>query len=822
MGTLLQDVKHGFRALRRSPGFALVAILTLALGIGANTAIFSVVNGVLLRPLAFHQPGRLYLIQEVIPQMQKFYPALAANLPDFEIWQKRVHSFEGIAIAEGKSAILTGMGQPEEIHGVRASASLFDVLGVRPALGRGFLPDEDQTGRGHVVVLSGAFWRSHFHANPAIVGKTMVLNDAPYEILGVMPATFQFPERLGPFLQVQRQPDFYEPLNGPEKYERDLIGEFDFAAIGRLAPGVTPRQALAELNVVQAQIARQAKAGVDLRAKISPLEGAVVGTARRGLMFLLLAVGAVLLIVCVNLANLLLARVPGRMREAAIRIALGSTRAGLARRMLIESLLLGVAGSALGIGLAWFGVHWLVHVAPAGIPRLGEVTIDGRVLWFAVALGIVTGAVFGILPAWRIAHAEPMDALKSGATATTESRRTRRVRNGLVGLEVGLSTVLLILAGLLVASLVNVLHVNTGFSPENVLAAQVTLPPKGYAQPEARLHFYRDVLARLNALPGVRAAGWVSLLPLAGQGSVTGISVPGTSVPEAQMPPANYRAVSSGYFAAMGIRLLEGRIFNQSDRGRSVVVVSQSVAERFWPGQNPIGKVCLTAWGPVERAEVIGVVSDIRTVKLDQPPVMMVYVPDWFGWIRAAGVYLGLPLSPAFVVRTAMKPAGAEAAVRRAIHAAGAGVPIVSLQPMMQVISSSVDARRFEMFLGSVFGAFALFLAALGIFGVVAYSVERRRQELAIRLALGAELSDLRGMVLLQGMAPVLAGLCSGVVLAIWAGRLIESLLFGVGSFDPLTTAVVASVVVLIGLAACYIPARRATRIDPVVALRQE
>jgi predicted permease len=822
MGTLWQDVRQGFRTLRRSPGFALVAILTLALGIGANTAIFSVVNGVLLRPLAFHEPGRLYLIKEVIPQMQKFYPSLAANLPDFQIWQKQVHSFEGVAIAEGKSAILTGRGEPEQIRGVRASASLFDVLGVHPVLGRGFLPDEDESGRGHVVVLSYGFWRSEFHGDRGVVGKTMVLDGVPCEIAGVMSASFHFPERLGPFMQLRAQPDFFEPLNGPAKYERALIGEFDFAAIGRLAPGVTPQRALAELNVVQAQIAKQAKAGVDLQAKISPLEGEIVGTARRGLLFLLLAVGAVLLIVCVNLANLLLARVPGRMREAAIRTALGATRARLARRMLTESLLLGLVGSALGIGLAWFGVHWLVHVAPAGIPRLGEVTIDGRVLWFAVALGVVTGAVFGMLPAWRIAHAEPMEALKSGATATTESRRTRRVRNGLVGLEVGLSTVLLILAGLLVASLVNVLHVNTGFSPENVLAAGVTLPQHGYAKPEARLQFYRDVLSRLRALPGVHHAGWISQLPLSGQGSVTGISVPGTSVPEAQMPPANYRAVSSGYFAAMGIRLLEGRIFNESDRGRHVVVVSQGVAERFWPGQNPIGRMCLTDWGPLEKDEVIGVVSDIRTVRLDAPPVMMVYVPDWFGWIKTAGIYLGLPLSPTFVVRTGMNPAGAAAAVRRAIHAAGPSVPVVSLRPMTQIVSSSVDTRRFEMFLGSVFGAFALFLAGLGIAGVVAYSVEQRRHELAIRVALGAELSDLRGMVLRQGMAPVVIGLGAGVVVAIWAGRLIESLLFGVGAFDPVTTGVVALVIVATGLAACYLPARRATRVDPVVALRQE
>ncbi|MDE3135520.1 MAG: ABC transporter permease [Acidobacteriota bacterium] len=822
MGTLWQDVKFGLRTLSRAPGFALVAVLTLALGIGANTAIFSVVNGVLLRPLAYEQPGRLYLIREVIPQMQKFYPSLAADLPDFQIWQKRVHSFEGIALAEPTSADLTGGTEPEEIHGVRSSANLFDVLGVRPALGRSFLPEEDETGHGHVVILSNEFWRSRFHADSAILGKTMTLDGAPYTIVGVMPPTFHFPQQVGQMVIFPENISFFEPLNGPKEYETDLIGEFDFAAIGRLAPGVTPKQALAELNVVQAQIAKQANEGVDLLAEITPLENEIVGSARRGLLFLLLAVGAVLLIACVNLANLLLARVPGRMREAAIRTALGATRTQLARRMLVESLLLGLAGGVLGVGLAWIGVHWLVQAAPPGIPRINEVTIDARVLGFAAALGILTGALFGLLPAWRIAHAEPMDALKSGSTATTESRRTRRVRDSLVGVEVGLSTVLLILAGLLTASLFHVLHVNTGFSPENVLAAGVDLPPQSYDKPETRLQFYRDVLARLRTVPGVRQAGWVSLLPLTGQGSVTGISVPGSVTTEVQAPPANYRAVSPGYFPAMGIRLLEGRIFTESDRGRNVVVVSQSVAERFWPGQNPIGKTCLAHWGPQQAEQVIGVVSDIRTVKLDRPPVMMVYVPDWFGWIRPANTYLGVPPSASFVVRTAMNPAGAAQAVREAIHAADPEVPIVSLRPMTEIVSSSVDTRRFEMFLAGVFGVFALFLAALGIAGVVAYSVEQRRQELAIRMALGARLSDLRRMVLRQGMAPVVAGLAAGVVVAIFAGRLIESLLFGVRAFDPLTTAAVASAVIVIGLAACIIPARRATRVDPIVSLRQE
>jgi predicted permease len=817
MKTFWHDLRYGARMLRRSPGFAVVAVLTLALGIGANTAIFSVVNGVLLRPLAYAHPDQLYLLEEVVPQMQKFYPALPVNLLDYQIWQKRLHSFSGIAIAEAASADLTGAGEPEQLHGARVSANLFQVLGVDLELGRGFLPQADETGHGYAVVLSHSFWRSHFHGDPSVVGKAITLDGASYEIAGVLPPSFHFAQHLGLLGNFPEDVAYFQPLNGPRPYEQDLLGEFDFAAIGRLRPGVKPARALAELNVVQAQIARQANEKVDLLARMSPLEGEIVGPARRGLLFLLLAVGALLLIVCVNLANLLLARVPGRMREAAIRTALGASRWRLARQLLTESLLLGLVGGALGVWLAHFGVNWLVHAATVGIPRLDEVAIDGRVLGFAVAISIFTGAFFGLVPAWRIAHAEPQESLISGTRSSSESRHTRRLRDSLVGLEVGLSTALLILAGLLMGSLVHLLGVNTGFSAANVLAADVVLPPQSYAQSAARLQFYNRALAAMGSLPGVRQVGWVSLLPLAGQGSVSGISVPGEEQPRGALPQANYRAVSPGYFQAMGISLVAGRIFSESDRGRNVVVVSRSVAERFWPGKNPIGQTCLTHWGPAQPGKVIGVVSDIRTVKLDEPPVMMVYVPDWFG-----NQHLGTPRAASIVVRAAGNPTGSAAGVREAIHHADPEVPIVALRTMEQMVSSSVETRRFEMLLAGLFALAALLLASLGISGVVAYSVEQRRHELGLRIALGAQLSDLRRMVLRQGMAPVLAGLGAGILLALGAGRLIGNLLFGVSAFDPLTIAAVAGVVVTVALVACSLPARRATRVDPIVALRQE
>ena len=811
---LIQDLHYGVRLLRKSPGFTTVAVLTLALGIGANTAIFSVVNSALLRPLSYREPQRLYLVHEIVPQFAKFAPILDANLPDFRIWQRQVHSFADVAISESTGVILTGTGEPEVIRGVRGSANIFDLLGAQAALGRTFLPEEDEPGHGNVVILTDAFWRARFQGDRLAIGKTIILDGVPNEIVGVLPASFRFPYVLGGANSAARLA-FFRPLNGPKSYEQGLIGEFDFSAVARLKPGVAPEQALAELNVIQAQIAKQANEGLDLLASLQPLEAEVVGPARLGLIFLLGAVGVVLLIVCANLAGLLLTRVPGRMREAAIRVALGATRARVIRQMLTETFLLSLAGGALGVWIAVFAVRWFVHFAPPSIPRLDEVHMDARVLLFALVASIATGSLFGILPAWRVTRFQPLDALKSGSSTTTESHRTRRLREGLVGFEVALTTLLLILAGLLTVSLGQLLRGNPGFAVDNVLVASVDLPPKSYSEPATRLHFYDRVLAGIQSQPGVRAAGWVSLPPLGGEGSVTGISLPGGTKPKTELPMANYRPASQDYLSAMGIPLLHGRIFGPGDLNRKVVVVSQSVAELFWPGRNPIGQICLTQWAGDVPAEVIGVVGDIRTVRLDAPPLMMVYVPYWFNRIS-------VPSSASFVLRTATDPAASAGAVRQLIHSVDTDVPITSLRPMTQVVSQSVDARRFPMFLALCFALCSLLLASLGIFGVVAYSVEQRRQELGIRMALGAEQGDLRTMVLHQGMAPVLVGLAMGVAVAIFAGRLISSLLFGVSAHDPLTFLTVVFVVTSVSVTACYIPARRASRVDPMVALRYE
>jgi putative ABC transport system permease protein len=814
MGTVLQDIRYSVRLLLKSPGFTAVAILTLALGIGANTAIFSIVNSVLLRPLAYRDPQRLYLIREIIPQFSKFYSSVPANAANFLIWQRDCKSFDQIAIVEARSMSFTGTEDPKEVPGAQGSANLFTVLGIQPMLGRLFYSEEDQPGRDHVLVLSNSFWRAEFHSDPKIIGKTIALDAAPYEVVGVLPPSFHFPkeEGLGSLTRFGTKTEFFKPL-GIDTTHMGLVGDFDYAAIARLKPGVTREEALAELNVVQAQIAKQSGQNVDLLADLVPLEAQVVGPARRGLLLLLAAVGAVLLIVCVNLVNLLLARVPGRMREAAVRMALGATRARLMRQMLTETLLLSLGGGLLGVALAYNGLRWLVDVAPLGLQRLDEVQLDGRVLWFELFLSVGTGALFGILPAWRMTRADAQQALNANSGRMSEGRGPTRMRQALISLEVGLSTVLLILAALLTTSLVRLLGVDKGFGTEHVLTADVNLSSTNYASPENKIHFYDRVLAGAAAIPGVSAAGWVSELPLEGEMHVSHVWAAGVAEPPpAELPIANYRFISPGYFEAMGIPLRQGRTLQENDRNRDVALVSASLAERLWPGQDPIGRQIHTTAGTHPTHEVVGVVGDIRTVRLDEPPVLMVYVPEWERPVAKA----------ALVVRTSGDPRAAAAAVREVIRKVDSSVPIVQVRPMAEVVSDSVAARRFQLQLAGLFAGCALLLAALGIFGVVAYSVEQRRNEIGIRMALGAQAGNVGTLVLGGGMKPVVIGLVSGIVAAVATGQLVRSLLYSVGATDPVTIAGVTLVIIFAAAMACYIPARRAMRVDPIVALRYE
>jgi putative ABC transport system permease protein len=481
-----------------------------------------------------------------------------------------------------------------------------------------------------------------------------------------------------------------------------------------------------------------------------------------------------------------------------------------------ESAMLAVAGGAVGIGLAYYGLRWLVAVAPANMPRIDEVQVDARVLWVTVLVSMLTGILFGALPAWRLAHADPQGELKAGAVTTTEGRPARRLRESLIGFEVGVGTLLLIIAGLLMTSMVRLLGVDKGFTTEHVLAVDVGLPPQSYTKLAQKEEFYSSVLARVRALPGVQSAGWVSKLPLEGQEQVDVISLPGRSIPGLEAPIANYRYVSPGYFQSVGIPLRQGRLIEQADRERHVAVISESVAKKVWPGENPLGKQFHPGGDQRALTQVIGVVADIRTVALEEPPLLMAYQPIG----PASPAWWGMRAS--LVIRAAIEPAALAATVRDAIRSVDSGVPILHLRPMAEVVSESVGVRRFQMLLASLFAIFALLLAALGIYGVVGYSVARRGQELGIRMALGARGSDLRNLVVRQGMSPVVLGWGTGVLSALAAGRLIRGLLFGVTAQDPLTIASVTLVVLVTAALACYIPARRATKVDPMVALRYE
>ena len=813
MTTLVQDLRYGLRILRRSPGFTAIAVATLALGIGANTAIFSLVNSVLLRPLSFRDSKQLYAIHEIIPQWATSAPVLEANLPDFQIWQKESRSFELITIAESTSMILNGVGEPEQVRGTRASANFLELLGVHPALGRWFLPEEDQADRGHAVILTDSFWRTRFHADRDVVGRSIMLDGTPYTVVGVLPGSFGFPGGLNGF---STRSQFVTPLNGPKFYEQGLIGEFDFTAIGRLKSSVTAEQALAELNLIQARIAQQAHAGVDLSAEIAPLQSEIVGPARHGLILLLAAVGAVLLMICVNIANLLFVRVPARLREAGIRKAMGATESRLVQQMLVENLLLAFTGGSLGVLLAYFGVRWLVQFGPVDIPRLHEVSLDARTLVFVVAASAMTAALFGALPAWLVSRANLNETLGSGGRSVTENRHARRLRASFVGTEVAMCTVLLFTAVLLGRSLLNLLRLDPGFSVEQVLAVDVDLPPVAYEKPAMREAFYGRALEGIRSLPGVRSAAWVSLLPLEGHGSVSGVNLPGHQLSPQEAPIANYRAVSADYFQTMGIPVLAGRAFNNHDRGRRQVIVSRSLAHRLWPDQNAIGQQCLAEWGPLQLSDVIGVAGDIHT-SLDQPPLYMVYVAD--SWAEAPP---SAPGSASIVVRSVQDPASIANSVRNAVHQAGPDVPIVALRPMSQLVALNLEGRRFQMSVTSSFAVSALLLASLGIFGVLAYSVEQRRREFGIRTALGAQPSHLLVMVMRQGLWPVALGLGVGIIAALLSGSLFQSLVFGIAPLDPLTFVAVALMIAIVAIVSCYLPARRAMITDPAVVLRYE
>ncbi len=823
MGTLWQDIRHGLRTLAKDPGYTAVTVLSLALGIGATTAIFSLVDGVLLRPLSYPRPDRLVLLQEVIPALTEKYPAVPVNATHFLEWRQRCSSFAAgsndgspaqLSLLEFANMDLTGSGDPQRLESMRVSANLFDTLGVRPALGRSFLAEEEQDAQHHVVIISDGLWRRRLQADPSALGATIMLDSEPYTVIGVLPPGFRLPNLNAPFrfvgLAAPAHPDVFTPKVLSDGERNTLMGMFNFAVVGRLKDGATCDGATAELNVLAAQLVKMAKMNVELRAVVKPLKDAVVEHSERGLTILLGAVGAGLLIACLNLANVGLIRAERRSFEAAIRVALGASRFRLLRQALTETLLVSLVGAALGVTAASAGLGTLVRLAPSTIPRLDEVRIDTTVLFFALAVTIATAFVSGLLPAWRRAQGRGEQVLTAGRRSASSTAAEVRLRSALVTLEVGLGLMLLIAAGLLSSSFVRLMQADKGFSAPAVLAADIAPPAAKYAQ--QRIAFHARLLDRVASAPGVRSAALVSALPLEGEVWVSTAYLPEDTRPEFERPAANYRFVSAGYFETMGIPILAGRTFNDADRSHEVALVSRRLVDKLWPGQDVVvGRRLVLGDGPRE-CEVVGITQDVRA-NADQEPVATLYLPHWHDMA---------PLQTVIVARAEGEPLSIAGSLRAAVRDVDPDVPLSGLRTMQAVLEKSASQRRFQMLLASAFAVCALALAGLGIYGVVSYSVVRRTREIGIRTAFGALPLHLYRMVLRQGMGPVALGLVLGVTGAVALGRLLRSLLYEITPYDPWIIAAAVGITFAVALAACWFPARRAARVDPMTALRYE
>jgi putative ABC transport system permease protein len=708
---------------------------------------------------------------------------------------------------------LTGSGDPERIPAARVSPGLFPMLGVQARLGRTFLNEEDQAGRDRVVVLNESLWKRRFGGDPNVIGRKVMLNGNPYEIVGVLPESFHFPKlnQLFAMTVAEEQPQLWKPF-GLRDDEKDDMGDFNFACIARLGPGVSSSQALSELNVVQSHITGRLSEKVELRAAMVPLQEQITSRARSGLQLMLAAVGAVLLICCVNIANLLLARATTRRREMAIRSAIGASSGRLARQMLVESLLLAGLGGLAGVMIAYVAIRMILASAPVDLPHLDEIHLDARVLLFTMSISVLAGLLFGFLPAWRFAHSDPQDAMRFGARGTTVGKGSGRIRSLLVTVEVGLSAMCLVAGGLLLHSFFKLLDVDRGFETQRIVTVSLNLPNTRYPNLEKRAAFLQSMLDHVKVLPGVISAGVSNMLPLGGEGGNNLVAPEGSKVPLMERSLADIRQVSPDYFRTLGITLRAGRFFVEGDRGHNVALVSPLTAARLWPGHNPLGKRFQVGGDQSPLNEVVGIAGDVRGVSLNKNPSATVYLPYWQRNFNQASL----------AVKTAMDPLAASSAIRKAIREVDPELPVPAFRTMDEIVAESVAQRRFQMTLVLLFAVMALLLASLGIYGVVSYSVAQRTNEMGIRVALGASRAGIRSLVLRQSLPPVMLGLGAGVVASLALSRVLSSLLFGIGPGDPVTILGVITLLSAVAIVAAYIPARRATQVDPITALRYE
>jgi putative ABC transport system permease protein len=810
---LTGDLRYAVRALRRAKVFAMVAVLSLALGTGAATVLFSLVDTVVLKPLSYREPGRLVVVREVLPAMAHIYPSVPVNFQHYRFWQEQSRSLVGAAALLSRNVTLRSGGEPEIAGAAIASASLFDVLGVQAARGRLIGVDDEKPNQSLVAVISDGLWRRRFGGTDAILGQEIQVGAASVVVVGVLPRSFRFPrkDQLGPLAQLADRADLFLPLRpGAQGWE----GDYDYVVFGRLARGATTAQAASELNLLEQRIVEEHKLSPGLHVTVRPLQEVISSPVRTSLIVLLAAVLLLVLMVCVNLANLLLARGSARARELALRVALGASRARLVWAAVMETLLIAAAGGALGIAAASTGLDLLARTAAADLPRIDEVQLDGRVLGFAFALSLACGLLFGLLPALKLSRTDPQSVLRGEGPTTSGSRSGLRLREWLVGGEVTLSTLLLVLAGLLASSLWHVLEVDRGFQGGSVLDVSLDLSGR-YQSSKERISFFELAAERLRALPGVGSVGVINRVPVNGESNVNHVVIEGAE--EGAMDPrtrdqvmVNVRFVNQDYFRAQGIPLRRGRGIESADRERSVAVISERLAAKLWPGQDPLGRMVLHSGTGVDHAVVVGVVGDIHT-SLERDPTLIIYVPYWRQAYQATDL----------VVRAAAGGRMAPGEVRQAIRGIDPSIPTPKMRTMDDLVAESVKQRRFQMMLAGGFAGSALLLAALGIYGVVAYGVTLRRREMGIRIALGARGAEVRRLVLRQGMRPVLAGLGCGMLAALAAGGLVHGMLFGVSATDGWTLGAVAASLACVAVAACLAPAQSASRIEASRVLRE-
>jgi predicted permease len=816
----MQNLRYAFRILAKQPLFTGIVILTFALGIGANTAVFTVLNAVILRPLPFKQPQNLVALGEYDLREKA---DLGTNInsisyPDFVDWRTQNRVFDSVAVYTNQSVTtLTNGREAAHVQGEAVSTNLFSLLGVQPMLGRAFLPNEDEPGN-HVVILSHGLWQQRFGGNPKIVGQSLTLDGQQFQVVGIMPPRFSFPiSAVSPELWVtmsvlRESKDGSQPMT--EQRGNDFLG-----CIARLKPNILLQQAQANLDTISAALRQQyPDSNTNVGAKVLPQLNAMIGGTRSALFMLCAMAGCVLLVACVNVTNLLLARSLSRNKEISIRAALGAGRWHIIKQLLSESVLLGALGGFAGLLVAIWSIDSLKSFLPSSIPRIDEVSPDVRVLGFTALVSLGVGIFAGLLPAWRASHANLAGSLNESSRGSSEGARGRRTRSALVVIEIVLALVLLASAGLLVESFVRLQNVRPGFDPTNVMTARVALPDANYGKPQQAAEFYKKLLARVSTLPGVNAAAAAWWVPLSGSEITFDFNVEERPLPKGQQPLAQVNAATADYFKTMRVPLLKGRAFtDQDDRTAPLVaIVSEGFAKKFFPTEDPIGKR-ITPNGSVDPGdppvrEIVGVVADMHLISLRLSPKPQIYLPEQQFAIQGMSIF----------VRTQIDPQSLTAALRQAVSEIDKDVPVYRPWLLSDYRSQSIAQPRLNATLVGLFAAIALLLAAAGIFGVMSYSVTQRTQEIGIRLALGAQRGDVLGLVIGQGMRLVALGLGFGFVGVLASSRLLRSLLFGVGATDLPVMLSVGMVLAAVAFAACWFPALRASRVDPVTALRSE